>query len=288
MSISHYIELLKLRIGGMITLTAVIAYIAMVGTTNAEISWIHLLALIFVMMLGSASSAVVNHFYDRDIDRRMERTAERPLAKKAMDNPRNALWLAAALIIAAVGFGTWFFNPVMALHLFLGAFFYGVVYTIWLKRRTWLNIVIGGLAGSFAVMAGAASVHQDLAPLPLLLALLLFFWTPSHFWSLAIYLKEEYRKVEVPMLPVLIGEQKTAWAILFNSIFLVGSSILPWSFDTLGNIYLFGALPTGASLIYFNIRLIKDPSREEAWRNFIHSMRYLGLIFLFIVLDVSF
>ncbi|MBF0414739.1 MAG: protoheme IX farnesyltransferase [Magnetococcales bacterium] len=280
--LKHYLELLKLRIGGMIALTAVVAYLAM----TRDVSFVHMVLLTVVMLLGASSSAVFNHWYDRDIDRKMQRTSQRPLAVGALSNPNHALWLAGALLLVGVALAVWLFNPVVAVHLFLGAFFYGVVYTVWLKRRSWLNIVLGGLAGSFAVMAGAASVKPELCALPLLLALVLFFWTPSHFWSLAIFLREEYQKVSVPMLPVVVGEQKTAFFIFINTLFLVAASILPWFFNTLGLIYLFGAAVAGALFLYGNWRLIQTPSREMGWRNFIGSMRYLGILFFAIVVDV--
>ncbi|MBF0146130.1 MAG: protoheme IX farnesyltransferase [Magnetococcales bacterium] len=280
--LNSYLELLKLRIGGMIALTAIVAYLAM----SREVSLGHMVWLIVVMLLGSSSSAVFNHWYDRDIDRRMERTSRRPLATGALAHPSHALWLAGILLLVGVVLAVWLFNPVVGIHLFLGAFFYGVVYTVWLKRRSWLNIVLGGLAGSFAVLAGAASVKPELCALPLSLAVVLFFWTPSHFWSLAIFLREEYQKVGVPMLPVVVGAQRTSLFIFVNTLFLVAASILAWWFSTLGLVYLLGALLAGGLFLYGNWRLMREPSREMGWRNFIGSMRYLGILFLAIVLDV--
>ncbi|MBF0625152.1 MAG: protoheme IX farnesyltransferase [Magnetococcales bacterium] len=279
--LKNYIELMKLRIGGMIALTAVVSYVSMAQ----EVRFGHLLMLILVMLLGAASSAVFNHYYDYDIDRNMTRTANRPLARNAGAPPGLVLWFAGLLLMLGVGLATWFFNSIVALHIFLGAFFYGVVYTVWLKRRSWLNIVLGGLAGSFAVLAGAASVRPELCALPLFLALVLFFWTPSHFWSLAIYLKEEYQRVGVPMLPVLVGEARAARAILVNTLLLVGSSLLPWLFHELGTIYLVGATLAGLFFIWANLRLLRTPTREMGWFNFIASMKYLGGLFLAIVLD---
>ncbi|MBF0124705.1 MAG: protoheme IX farnesyltransferase [Magnetococcales bacterium] len=281
MPLKSYIELLKLRIGGMIALTAVVAYLAMAEQVGV---W-HTIGLIVVMLLGASSSAVFNHYYDRDIDRRMTRTSQRPLARDLLVMPQRVLWLAAALLLSGLSLALWFFNPVVAVHLFLGAFFYGVVYTVWLKRRSWLNIVLGGLAGSFAVLAGAASVRPELCALPLLLALVLFFWTPSHFWSLAIYLKEEYAKVGVPMLPVLVGEQRAARYIFANTLLLVASSLLPWFFGELGALYAVGAVGAGGLFLFGNWRMIQEPTREMGWKNFTGSMRYLGILFLAIVLD---
>lgn len=283
MTIPDYLELLKLRISGMITLTSFVAYLAVAETVELG----HLFFLGLAMMLGAASSAVFNHWFDRDIDRTMERTAQRPLARGAMANPSNALWLAGGLLIAGVGLGVWRFNAITGLHIFLGAFFYGVVYTAWLKRRTWLNIILGGFSGSFAVLAGTSSVHPEAAPLPLYLALLLFLWTPSHFWSLAIHLKDEYRRANVPMLPVVAGEQRAAWAIFINSVLLIWASLLPWFQGELGLSYLFGVSLAGILFLGSNLRLLKRPTRLAGWQNFIGSMRYLGIVFVAIVMDVN-
>lgn len=206
MTLGGYIQLLKLRIGVTIALTAVMGYAAVAETISIN----QVVLLVVAMFLGSASSSVFNHYYDRDIDLLMKRTAGRPIASGAMGRPKLALWLAAALMIAGVGMAMFIFNWAVALHLFLGAFVYGVVYTVWLKRRTWVNIVIGGAAGSFAVLAGAAAVDPNIWLLPWLLALTLFLWTPSHFWSLAILLKEDYNQAGVPMLPCVVGDQKAA------------------------------------------------------------------------------
>ncbi|KAF0137085.1 MAG: Protoheme IX farnesyltransferase, partial [Rhodospirillaceae bacterium] len=176
LSVRGVLQLLKLRIGVTIALTAVIGYLSVANQINGP----HLAMLALAMLLGSVSSSIFNHFYDRDIDRLMSRTAHRPLASGAVGQPERVLWLAAALLVAGVTLAVTIFNWIVALHLLLGAFFYGVVYTVWLKRRTWLNIVIGGAAGSFAVLAGAAAVDPTIWLLPWLLALTLFLWTPSH------------------------------------------------------------------------------------------------------------
>ncbi|MBF0176237.1 MAG: protoheme IX farnesyltransferase [Magnetococcales bacterium] len=281
--IRNYVELMKLRIGGMIALTAVVAYIAV----TPAVQWDHLGLLVLVMILGSSSSAVFNHYYDRDIDRHMSRTSHRPLVTGVLGDPKRALWLAAGLLVSSTLMASWIFNPIVSLHLFLGAFFYAVVYTVWLKRRSWLNIVFGGLAGSFAILAGAASVRPELCALPLFLALILFFWTPSHFWSLAIHLKEDYQRVGVPMLPVLVGEERAARVILLNTLLLVGSSLLPWVFGELGQIYLMGCLLAGAFFIWSSLRLLRSPTPALGWSNFLASMKYLGGLFLAIILDTS-
>ncbi|SOD97189.1 heme o synthase [Caenispirillum bisanense] len=281
MTLKSYLELCKLRIGFMIALTAMVGYAAVADQLDVT----HLLLLALAMLLGSASSSVFNHFYDRDIDSLMKRTAKRPLATGAMADPRAALWLAAGLLVVGCGLATVTFNWAVAVHLFLGAFVYGIVYTVWLKRRTWLNIVIGGAAGSFAIMAGAAAVDPGQWLLPAVMAVFLFLWTPSHFWALAILLREDYAKAGVPMLPVLVGDAQTARAILFNSVLLVGSSLVPWMMGGLGPVYGVLAAAFGVHFLWKNWRLVKDPSHAEARRVFFGSMSYLGGVFLAVVLD---
>jgi len=279
-----YFQLAKPRIGLMIALTAVTGYLAIVPPGEVNLS--HLLVLSLAMMMGSASSSIFNHFYDRDIDRLMKRTCQRPFAVRSVASPQFVLWIAASLLVFGCAMATYVFNPTVAAHLFLGAFFYGVVYTIWLKRRNWLNIVIGGLAGSFAVLAGAAAVNPDQWFLPMLLAIVLFFWTPSHFWALAMRLKDQYAAAGVPMLPVVVGNVRTSRYILINSLLLVLSSLLPWFLGELGNIYGIGALALGVYLLRCNWALIKEPDEKTAMTNFFASMKYLGGLFLVVIMDV--
>ena len=281
MGLRDYIQLLKLRIATMIALTALTGYAAVAD--RMEPAAMALLAL--TMVLGAGSSAIFNHYYDRDIDRLMKRTAGRPLAKGTLARPSAVLWVAAVLLLLGLGLALGAFNAAVALHLFLGVFVYAVVYTVWLKRRTVLNIVFGGAAGSFALLAGAAAFDPTIWLLPMLLAMTLFLWTPSHFWSLAILLQEDYAQAGVPMLPVLVGEAVTARFILGNSILLVGSSLLPWALGLLGAVYGVLAAVCGAGLLWANLRLVATPDRAWARRNFLASMPYLLGLFIAVFLD---
>ncbi len=273
-TVRRYLDLMKLRIGAMIALTAVTGYAAVAPAVRPGPA----LALAVAMLLGSGASAVFNHVWDRDIDRLMRRTRNRPLAAGTL-SVAGALWLAAALLAGGLGLAFAAFNWVVALHLFLGAFVYAVVYTMWLKRRTWLNIVVGGAAGSFAVLAGAAAVRPDHWLLPLLLAVVLFLRTPSHFWSLAILLADDYRAAGLPMLPVVVGERRTAWWILANSLALVAASLLPWALGLLGPVYGAAAAGLGAGLLGLNLKLVDCPTRKWAGWNFAASIPYLlGLL----------
>ena len=279
-TIRRYIELMKLRIGFLIALSAMAGYAAVSTHVNG---W-QLLVLFFAMLLGSSGSAVFNQYYDRDIDRLMPRTATRPLAAGTLEAHR-ALWFAAALLITGCVLATFAFNWVVAVHLFLGAFVYGIVYTVWLKRRHWTNIIIGGAAGSFAVLAGAAAVDPTLWLLPALMAITLFLWTPSHFWSLAILIKDGYVKAGVPMLPVIKGDAVTSKWILGNTILLVGSALLPVALGQLGWLYAIISTIVGARFLWLNWQLVKDPSLVWARRNFLFSMQYLAGVFLAVVVD---
>jgi protoheme IX farnesyltransferase len=283
MPVKSYVELMKLRIGLMVALMAIMGYVAVADRVNP----VHVVVLAAAMLMGSAASSVFNHFYDRDIDRLMARTCRRPLALGQTDHPARVLWMAGFLMAASCALALFYFNVLVALHLFLGAFFYAVVYTVWLKRRTWFNIVIGGAAGSFAVLAGGAAVDPNRWLLPFLLSITLFLWTPSHFWSLAILLKDDYVKAGVPMLPAVKGDKATAEAILINSALLVASSFLPVAFGKLGWIYGTGAALIGGRFLWSNWQMVKDPGKTWAKKNFLESMLYLVGLFVAVVVDVN-
>lgn len=277
-----YLSLMKLRIDVFITLSGLVAALAM---ARGPISWSHTGWLAAALMLASASAALFNQYADRDLDGLMARTRHRALPAGRV-RPREVFALGGILGLAGLGVALWVFNPMVALHLFLGAFVYAVVYTVWLKRRSWLNIVIGGLAGSFAMLAGAASVRPEFCLPPVLLALVMFFWTPSHFWSLALAQRADYVRAGIPMLPVLVGPARTARAILLNTALLVASSVLPYWIGSLGPVYLGGAMLGGGYFLAQNLRLVRDPTPELAWTNFKASMVYLTVLLLAVTLDV--
>jgi heme o synthase len=281
MQLRSYIELCKPRIGFLIAVTAMAGYAAMAKHVDA----MQLAVLFVAALLGSFGSAVFNQYWDRDIDRLMPRTAKRPLAAGTLGDPTHTLWLAGALVLASCAIALLAFNWLVATHLALGAFVYGIVYTIWLKRYHWTNIIIGGAAGSFAILAGAAAVDPTQWLLPWLMAIILFLWTPSHFWSLAILIKDDYAAAGVPMLPVVKGDAVCARWIFGNTVALVISALLPWTFGELGAVYGVIALAFGARFLWLNWLLVRDPSLVLARRNFLFSMQYLAGVFLAIVID---
>ena len=283
--IKQYMPLFKLKICILITFSAIVG---LVLTSPGNVSLGTVLILIITTILASGSASAFNHYYDMDIDAVMDRTKGRPLPTRSIINPNNVLMISVVLFISGIILAALLLNYVAALHLALGAVFYGVIYTVLLKRRTWTNIIIGGLAGSFAVLAGGASANPEFCLPPLLLAVVLFFWTPSHFWSFAIAQKDDYRKAGIPMLPVIAGNSKTAWYILINTIFLLASSFMLSVYGTLGTLYTVVAVIAGGYFIFRNIQLLRNPSKEVAWRNFRDSIIYLKVIFLAIIADVVF
>jgi protoheme IX farnesyltransferase len=284
MVIRAYVESLKLRVGAFIGMAAVLGYLATVPGAPSLPS-LGLLFLITVLAAGGAGA--LNHFLDRDLDALMPRTARRPLPSGRIRHGWHVVALGSGLVILAVSVALWRLHPLVGLHVFLGAFTYVVVYTIWLKRRTWLNVVIGGLAGSFAVMAGGSLARPELCLPPVLFAAVLFFWSPSHFWSLAIAYKSDYAGARIPMLPAVKGEAETARRILLNTAGLLGSSVLPLALGLLGWAYLVGVLAGGGRLLALNLRLLRDPGdRKLALANFHASNLFLLLLFLGVVADL--
>lgn len=280
----HYLPLLKPGLTAAIVLSAVAAAFA---TARGDLTPTTLWALTAVVFLASSGSCVLNHFLDRDIDGVMDRTKARPIPSGRIVKPERLFWLGLALIGASLVLSQLFLNWVATVHLFMGAFVYVVVYTVWLKRRHALNIVIGGLAGSFAVLAGGASVRPELCLTPLLVALIVFLWTPSHFWSLAVAKRSDYLKAKVPMLPVLIGDRRTALAILASTALLVLSSLLPYLLGVFGELYLASVVLVGIFFVLRNGQLVLRPTVSLAEKNFKASMVYLLILLFAVIADTA-
>ena len=236
-----------------------------------------MLLLALVVLGASAAAGAFNQFAEHDLDARMARTARRAFVTGAATPDNRWLALIAALLLVSVALGGWAFNLTVAFHLFMGAFFYGVIYTLWLKRRSPLNIVIGGAAGSFAVLAGAAAVNPQIGPLALLLALVLFLWTPPHFWSLAIANQADYAAAGVPMLPVVVGTGRAAQVVFYSTVALALASLLP-AFYGAGPIYLVGAAVGGGHFVHKAWLLMRAPGRKTAMGAFFASLVQLSLV----------
>jgi protoheme IX farnesyltransferase len=242
--------------------------------------------LALATLVASASAGAFNHYYEHESDRLMARTRSRPFVTGAL--PRHPAWLLlmALMLGGAIATAWVVVNPVAASFVFLGAFVYGVVYTVWLKRRTWLNIVVGGLAGSFAVLAGAAAADPQLGTLPWLYALVLFLWTPPHFWSLAIANHAEYAAAGVPMLPVVVGPERAARIVYGNAVVLVIASLLPLAFGA-GIAYAVGAVLGGAHFVRKTRALARAPTRQTALASFFASMVQLSVLIAGVAVDAA-
>lgn len=271
----------KLRIGVLIMLTAV-AGLAITPAGVVNIWQTTVLAL--SVLVASASAGAFNQFFEADSDRLMARTQGRAFASGELRRSIGWLALMAAMLAMAVGSAGWWLNWTAAVFVLLGAVTYAGVYTVALKRRTPWNIVIGGLAGSFAVLAGAAVADPGLGPLPQLLALVLFLWTPPHFWSLAIAKHDEYAAASVPMMPVVVGLPRAARIVHHSTIVLVAASLLPLAFGA-GWAYALGAVVGGTHFLRKTAALAREPVVERAMAAFFASMMQLSALILGVWLD---
>jgi protoheme IX farnesyltransferase len=274
----------KLRIGVVITFTALAGLSVSAGPS---LSLVQLFTLTLAVLISSASAGAFNQYYERDLDPLMSRTRKRPFATGEIEHGPIWLVVIGALMLLSVAAAWIALNAWAALFVFLGGFFYAIVYTVWLKRRTWLNIVFGGLAGSWAVLAGAAAADPHLGAVPLTLAFVLFLWTPPHFWSLAIAYRDDYAAAGVPMLPVVVGNKRAAQAIFASTLMLVAASFLPLAFG-LGAIYFAGAAIGGFLFIQKAWRLARNTNRETAMSCFHASLAQLTLVLTTAIIDGRF
>jgi protoheme IX farnesyltransferase len=275
------LNLFKLRIGFAIALTAVAGL--MVSPGGAIEAW-QAVVLTFAVLLSSAAAGAFNQFHEVDLDARMPRTRGRPFVTGRFGHHRGWLALIAALTGIAVAAAWYATNAGAALYTFLGAFVYAIVYTVWLKRRTAWNIVVGGLAGSFAVLAGAAAAQPSLSREALLLALILFLWTPPHFWSLSIAFRDEYAKAGIPMLPVVMGDRFAARAIFVHALAMVGLSLVLAAMSP-GWLYALCAAGGGGLFVWKTLRLLQEPTRARAFESFHASLLQLSLLLLGTIAD---
>jgi len=277
------LNLFKLRIGVAIALAAAAGLVVEQGNSPGKAASI---TLVLAVLLASAAAGAFNQYVEVDLDRRMARTRGRPFVTGALRHGPAWLWLIGAMIAAAVVAAGLATNFIAGIYVFLGAFTYGVVYTVWLKPRTWWNIVVGGLAGSFAVLAGAAAVAPVPGPEAIALAVVLFLWTPPHFWSLAIACRDDYAAAGVPMLPVVVGNARASRAILASAVLLVAASVVPFFFN-LKLLYLVSAAVGGAYFLLRCLALVRRPGRETARAAFLASLVQLGAVLAGAMADVA-
>lgn len=279
-AIKQFTDLFKLRIGIVISITA----LAGVAVSSGSIDAWKVAILGLAVLISSASAGAFNQYVERDIDVRMARTRKRPFVTGALNHGPFWLGVIMLMLVSSVLTTALALNYVSALFVFLGAFFYAVVYTVWLKRRTWMNIVIGGLAGSFAVLAGATAVSPEINAQTLILAVVLFLWTPPHFWSLAIACHKDYEAAKIPMLPVVVGDERAARVIFGSTLLLVATSLLPVFFGA-GAVYFVGAASGGAYFVVKSLQLARDPNRSNAMSCFHASLVQLSLLLVAAMVD---
>jgi heme o synthase len=283
--LGQYWELTKPRVVALIVFTALVGmFLAVPGMPPLRQSLFGLLGI----WLAAASAAAINHLVDQRIDKLMARTAHRPLATGAL-RPAQVLAFAVFLGAASMAILIALVNPLTAALTFASLIGYAVIYTGFLKRATPQNIVIGGIAGAAPPLLGWAAVtgmqnEWDWAH-ALLLVLIIFVWTPPHFWALAIYRREDYARALVPMLPVTHGVTYTRWQILLYTVLLLVATILPWAAGMSGMFYLGGALVLGAVFLWYAWKLLDPPDEFFAMRVFNYSVVYLMALFAFLLVD---
>src|SRR5262245_19645238 len=257
-AIKMTVTLLKLRIGVAIAASALAGIAAAAGPAPA---WWQTAGVALAVLGASGAAGAFNHYYERDLDRLMRRTISRPFASGVFQPspwwPAGFLYLLILSLVLAVATG----GTLAALLVFLGAFTYGIVYTVWLKRRSVWNIVVGGLAGSFAVLAGAAAVDPAPQVFPIALAVVLFLWTPPHFWVLAAAKGDDYARAGVPMLPIVVPTYAWTAAILTHAVALFGVSLVPLWFGS-GVLYGLGAGVGGLWFVWKSWELCRAPGKD--------------------------
>ena len=279
--VGSYLELTKPRIVLLLDFTALAAFLV----ADSSVDWVRLAAVLAAGTLASGGAGALNCYVDRDLDKRMGRTSQRPIPTGEVTAGR-ALVFGVAMVGGGVLLSAVLLPLLASLLIFLGAAIYVLFYTKWLKPRTTLNIVLGGSAGSCAPLAGwAAATGQLGAVAPWLMALLVFVWTPSHFWGLAIRAVGDYSKAGIPMLPAVVGEKRAAQYIALNTFLLVPLSLAFVPLGLFGIIYLAVAAFFGLGMLFVDLRLAFNPTKAKAWTAFKFSSPYLAIIFLAMVVD---
>ena len=286
MGIKEIIEISKPRIVVLLVITAVTSMFAASKLIGPELDNWGLVHIIIAGSLASAGSSALNHYYDRDIDPLMKRTSTRPIPSGRISSNQVLIYGLTVSVVSVV-YGALTLNYVSAFFIALGIFFYVIIYTAWLKRLNSSNIVIGGFAGSAAAMAGWSAATGSMDILGFLVGFLVFVWTQSHFWCLAMKMKDEYSEAKVPMLPVLIGMEKTSKYILVNTLILLPYSLMLYAFG-MGIVYTIIAAIAGGLMLVYHYKLTKLPTTDFAWKAYKVTAPYLTIIFLAVALDAAF
>lgn len=279
--IRDYLQLCKPRVVMLMILTSIVGMFLAAGKS------LPLIPLIFGNLgiaLVASSAAALNHVADQHIDKVMGRTQNRPIVRGKI-SPKQSLWFAGILALIGMLILFYLINPLTAILTFLSLMGYAVGYTLYLKHATPQNIVIGGISGAIPPLLGWTSVTGAISAEALLLVMIVYIWTPPHFWALAIYRLEDYAKANVPMLPHTHGVRYTKLNILLYTILLICTSTLPYLIHMSGVIYLIGVTFANLLFLYHVLLLYFYDDRQQAIRTFRYSIYYLGILFLFLLID---
>ena len=279
-----YFLLLKPRVMSLAIFTALVGQMLALQS-NVNHPLLTLFSL-FSIALGAGGAGCINMWYDRDIDAIMDRTKSRPIPQ-GLIKPAEALSLGIILSLLATVLLTLSANITAGILLASSILFYVFIYTMWLKRKTYQNIVIGGAAGALPPLIGWVSISNDISFYPIILFLIIFIWTPPHFWALSLYTNQDYKKAKIPMLPVLLGKKQTIKSIVKYSFLLYLVSVLPYLFKYSGIIYLITAILLGNFFVYLAF-MLKEESVKSAKNLFRYSILYLFILYLVLVIDSFF
>lgn len=279
--ISGYLQLTKPKVTLLNLLVGVTCFVL---AAFPKVNTVNLAVFAAVGYLAAGGCGVLNSVYDRDIDKLMQRTAKRPIPAGYVSSG-GALALGAAMIGASIAISVLLFNPLTALMVGLGVVFYVFIYTVWLKRASPWNVVIGGFAGCFAGLSGWTAAANTVSLMPLLVASVDFVWTPGHLWGLAIKKMQEYKKVGVPMLPVKVGLIKASRVVFLSNLLTVALSLVFPIMHLTGIIYLSVAVAAGSVFLFQNRGLIVSASEAQGFKVFMYSMPYLACLMLGLVID---
>jgi protoheme IX farnesyltransferase len=279
--LAEFFELTKPRVVALIVFCAVVGmFLATPGLPNL----VTVVVASIGIWLASASAAAINHVLDARIDRKMVRTQHRPLATGVLTH-NQALNFAIVLGVLSMAVLVLWVNTLTAVLTFASLIGYAIVYTAWLKRATPQNIVIGGAAGAAPPVLGWVAITGEVHAHALLLFLIIFIWTPPHFWALAIYRRADYEAVDIPMLPVVYGVEYTRQHVLYYTVLLFLVTLLPWLTGMCGLFYLGGAVVLGLGFLWHAVRLLNPPNELYAMKVFNYSVVYLMMLFVFLLVD---
>jgi protoheme IX farnesyltransferase len=279
--INRYLQLTKPKVTLLNLLVGVTCFVL---ATFPSVIWFKLALFAVIGYLAAGGCGVLNSFYDRNVDKLMTRTAKRAIPAGQVKS-NNALIIGVTMISTSFALSDFLFNPMTCLMIGLGTAFYIIIYTVWLKRTSPWNVVIGGFAGCFAGLAGWTAAVNTISLMPLLVAMLDFLWTPGHLWGLAIRKMKEYKTAGIPMLPVKIGIAKSSQVVFWLNVLTVASSFLFVLFRLTGIIYMAVALTAGAIFLFQNRGLLLSSSETQGFKVFIASMPYLTCLMIGLIID---